>query len=369
MENTPASIEASETRPLPAPSLPFSLPAEIWKRALCGLIVTMLPVLCFWGVDVLKPEWQSGRLDDYVALLLSAEASILFFVLLAYSVVSYLLLLVSIERFANNRMIRLGVYSGLLLAIQYFILSILFTEIRGLIYMIPIWIAPLVILRLYRGINQKWGEKPALLFIGGLAAILFLLAVPLMGDAVTIVLMFLALSAPFWSLLLSGGTAIWLFRNFDKSKLDWKWAAGVLAWLAAYGVAWRYDVLKMFELYSALPTEPPNCYIATAAANGHPGFVRSREVRLANGKSMRLNRQLQRLKYAELALLAIAPRLHASLRKIYDVVGRRLARRMDNPYVADAAYLLLKPSEWMSFIVLNLLIPEIGMIVDRLYRS
>ncbi|OQX17935.1 MAG: hypothetical protein BWK76_09030 [Desulfobulbaceae bacterium A2] len=38
--------------------------------------------------------------------------------------------------------------------------------------------------------------------------------------------------------------------------------------------------------------------------------------------------------------------LPGRLRMVYDRVGRPLARRMTNPYVADVAYLLLQPFEW-----------------------
>ena len=72
---------------------------------------------------------------------------------------------------------------------------------------------------------------------------------------------------------------------------------------------------------------------------------------------MRMNEQLQILKCSELALLVVAPRLHKFVRKIYDVVGKSLARKIQNPLFADIAYLLLKPAERLAGLVLKLVVP------------
>jgi hypothetical protein len=135
-----------------------------------------------------------------------------------------------------------------------------------------------------------------------------------------------------------------------------------------YAVAWRLSILKMYELYAALPPQPPpDCYIATAAAQGHPQFVGSQVVLRENGKHLQVNRQLQILKCAELALMAMSPSVHKILRHIYDVVGKSLARRMQNPFLADLAFLLLKPWEWCAHSLLKMLIPEINEIAKTIY--
>ncbi|MFT3891411.1 MAG: hypothetical protein QM730_07230 [Anaerolineales bacterium] len=142
---------------------------------------------------------------------------------------------------------------------------------------------------------------------------------------------------------------------------------GLTVWFATYAIGWRYDILKMFELYAALPKQPPDCYIATAAAQGHPRIVGSHSVQRVDGLSMPVNGQLQRLKCAELALMAISPWLHKVLRRIYDVVGKSLARRMTNPFIADVAYLLLKPVEWFAMFILKKIVPEIETVSKRVY--
>jgi hypothetical protein len=154
-----------------------------------------------------------------------------------------------------------------------------------------------------------------------------------------------------------------------ESKFTILRGLGIFAWLAAYAYALRFNILKMYELYAALPPQPPDCYIATAAAKGHPGIVGSQSVQLENGKSMRVNRQLQRLKAAEIAIMAVTPTGHRWMRFVYDVLGKKLAAHIQNPLLADVAFLLLIPVEWISFFVLKLFIPEIQTISDRMYRS
>lgn len=176
-----------------------------------------------------------------------------------------------------------------------------------------------------------------------------------------------AASAPFWSLLIMGVTGFRLLKHYETGFTLLR-GVGILAWLGGFAAAWSVAIIRMFQLYAELPPQPPDCYIATAAANGHARFVGSREVALANGARMRVNVQLQRLKCAELALKAISPRLHAMLRKLYDALGRPLAKRMTNPFVADAAYLLLKPFEWISIFVLRLIVPEINILARKMYN-
>jgi hypothetical protein len=126
----------------------------------------------------------------------------------------------------------------------------------------------------------------------------------------------------------------------------------------------------MYEIYAALPPQPPpDCYIATAAAQGHPQVVCSRTVHRVDGKSMQVNGQLQVLKFAELALLSVNPRLHIFLRRIYDVVGKFLASRIHNPFLADFAYLMLKPFEWLARWLLTAIVPEIDVLTEKIYTK
>ncbi|MEK6234867.1 MAG: hypothetical protein N2C14_09155, partial [Planctomycetales bacterium] len=59
----------------------------------------------------------------------------------------------------------------------------------------------------------------------------------------------------------------------------------VTAWFGVYLAAWRQSVQLMLIEYSKLPTEPPGCYVATAAAKGHARFVGARSTAFANGET------------------------------------------------------------------------------------
>jgi len=174
------------------------------------------------------------------------------------------------------------------------------------------------------------------------------------------------LSSPLWTLLISWTTAFKLLKHYE-SKLTLQRGLSIALWLSGFAAAWRVVVLSTLEVYSRLPTTPPECYIATAAAYGHPRFVGSREIIFTNGKSMRVNAQLQNLKCAELVLKSTSPRLHGILRKVYDVVGRKLAVKITNPFLSDIAYLLLKPFEWFAVFIFEIFLSEAKIIAKEFY--
>jgi hypothetical protein len=353
---------------VPPVSLPF--PLVWWGRVLYGLFVTVLPVFSFWATDLLKPEWQAGKLQDYLILLLFPEASLLFFPLLTYSIVCYLLLLIEPTRFSGSFIVRAGIYTGVLLSLHYSVVVLLYSLDEYIYVIIPVWISPFVFLWTYRWAVSKWTVSTVhkFLFVS-LVVVILIGTLATRGSVPFLIFILLIMAASFWSFLIALRASVWLFKNHE-TKLTFPRGLGLTAWLGAYVLAWRYDIIKMYELYAALPPQPPpDCYIATAAARGHPQFVSSWTVKRAGGKSMQVNRQLQLLKCAELALLAIHPRMHKSLRGIYDVLGKWLAHRIQNPFVADMAYLFLKPWEWLAGSVLKTIVPEIDMISKKIYTN
>jgi hypothetical protein len=90
---------------------------------------------------------------------------------------------------------------------------------------------------------------------------------------------------------------------------------------------------------------------------------------MKNGECFTVNKQLQRLKCFELAMIVFSPGLHGLARRIYDVVGKKLAVRIKNPYLADIAFLILIPVEWISFLSLKFFIPEIESFSKKIYHS
>jgi hypothetical protein len=314
---------------------------------------------------------------DYVVLLLGTRVTFTFVPLLAYAVVCLALLLLDSEHFADLFAVRLGIYGGLLLALQYAVLVSLYISKGGaplIGAVLGLCAAPPALAWAYRKARHRFGDKTTNVAALGLICVAIIvggIAHLLSGGASLLVELALLLAgSPFWCLEIAGLVSFRLLRDYERRTHLSPWhVVGLLAWLGAYGVAWRLAVLRMLQAYAALPPTPPECYIASAAARGHPRLVRSRPAVAGDGRSFPLNRQTQRLKCAELAVQAAWPAGHRFLRRAYDALGPRLARRLRRPLLADAAYLLLKPLEWGSWAVLRAMLPQAGPLVGRLYTS
>jgi MFS family permease len=373
-------METPNVSPEPQSTPPLPVPQSIFWRIAQGFVVTVLTLAAFTVVSILKPEWQDGKFSSYVALMLSPDASWIFAPLLGYSVLSLLFLLAAPLRWAQVFWVRLGIYTGVLLALQFTVLALIALD-DSLWVALLIWAAPLIAWPILRWLTRKFGLQRVVIGITlaiGLLLFVSLLIIALRDGSFPpafvfstpffIVLGSVIASAPFWSLLITGTTGYRLLRHYE-TRFTLLRGVGILAWLGGFAATWSLSIMRTLQLYSQLPTQPPDCYIATAAANGHPRLVGSREVTLPSGARMRVNAQLQRLKCAELALKAVSPRLHGVLRKLYDTLGRPIARRMKNPFVADAAYLLLKPFELISIFVLRWIAPEVNILAQKIYRA
>lgn len=353
--------------------LPPPLLDTAWKHFIFGLFVIAAPIFDFIFIDVIEPDWQTGNFSDYIHLFLSPEASVLFFPLLVYSIISYLLLLSDNNRYGKSFLVRFGIYTGVWLALQYSILTLFSSSESPLTFLLVLFAfsVPVIFTRIYLWMVLRWGlplaGKVSLVF-GGIV----FLAGSIVWENPLAPLFFLVvlsgIAAPFWSFLIALQAARWLWKYYEANSSLVR-GVGFVAWLSACGFALRYNILKMFELYNALPVNPPDCYIATAAANGHSQLVGSQVVTLVNGKTMRVNRQLQRLKAVEIAWMGASASSHGMMRRVYDVVGKRLAKHIQNPILADAAFFFLLPIEWISFFVLQWIVPEIQILSERLYRS
>jgi len=349
-------------------TLPF--PKAWWLRVLYGLFVGLMPVFSFWATDLLKPEWQNGDIGSYIILLLFPQASVWFFPLLAYSIICYLVLLSAPTRFPHSFIVRCGIYTGVLLALHYSIVVLIYALDSYVYLLILVWIFPVVSVPLYRWAVSKWTADKVNIVLLLLTISVLLIGILISRSSLPIlVLVLLTMAAPFWSFLLALRAAIWLYKNYE-TRLTLARGLGFTTWLAGYAAAWRFDILKMYELYAALPPQPPpDCYIATAAACGHPRFVGSRTVHRAGGKSIQVNAQLQILKCAELALQAVSPHWHMRLRFVYDKLGKPLACGIQNPCLADIAYVLLKPCEWLAGLLLHIIVPEYRLISKKFYTD
>ena len=335
------------------------VPSSKWQRWLYAFVGVFLPILSFALTfsGAFDPEWQDGKISSYTKIMLNGTIALYFYPFLAYSILSFSLLLISPKRFSKYFLVRLGIYAGVVLSLEYAILLSFSTD--GLIYMILG--GDILLFFLIRWFDKKVSRKTLFITL----AVLFLLGLFATSGGL---LVFIFGTAPFGCLAIS---ALLSYRLIKKHEISQKNSIvhgfGIIAWLFSYIAVWRIAVLKTLEVYASLPPSPPECYIATAAAKGHPQFVKSEPVLIAEGQIMSVNAQMRNLKYAELALMTICPRVHKNLRKIYDVAGKALAQKIAHPILADISYVALKPLEWGMMFVMKVLFPDFDEIVKGIY--
>jgi hypothetical protein len=370
-----------------------------WARAGFVLAGVVVPILCFVaakdGVWTMHRPWQSGSLDVYASLLLRWGPASAFYPLLAYSMVCLVLLVVNPARFSQSVWVRMGIYSGLVLAIQYFALVFcpsnldITALIAGggvLLFFLAMAIAiPWGIGAALAGLTHIYGLRRVMIGLTVLA--LFVLSGAIAqermsgepwtdvmrdigGGSLVFILSICVVGGTPWAIACYGTMTVYLITKTKGLGLQFSLLRlmGLIAWLAAYLAAWRVSILRMLEEYAQLPTENPNCYIATAAACGHRRIVGSSAAQTADGVLL-ANDQLRTLKCAELVLARLTPRIHHLCRKAYDTLGPPLATGMrKSPFAADAAFVLLKPAQWLAQLALTLLAPGWRSIARSLYR-
>jgi hypothetical protein len=145
---------------------------------------------------------------------------------------------------------------------------------------------------------------------------------------------------------------------------------GVTSWFAAHLAAWRLAFTLMLDRYAELPTtNPTSCFICTAAAQGYPRLVRRELFLTTSGAAGCVNQQLRVLKACELLLAGVSPGSHRWCRIFYNAVGPRLAARLGHPLMASAAYLALKPAEYLAVLCLAVALGGDLRPVHGIYRS
>jgi hypothetical protein len=349
-----------------------------------------------------EPQWQSGKFEDYAWLLLGGSRTWIFYPFLIYPVTCLLITVLRPQTASRYFLVRFGVYSGVVLAVQYvYVLGAAMQEVEDLngwksiatialgipLFSLVAVALPVVAWFLLCGAIRLWQSAPEILVmvacisvgLGLVATVVVAAATDMSLDMLLMMpfgLFFLLIlgsfaAAPTWAAAVYTMQSIWLWRlRRGRFQLRLWQALAIFTWIAAYLAAWRAAVVLMLQAYAELPTEPPgDCYIATAAARGHGRIVGSREVVCRDGSIRRVNLQLAYFKCGELALQATAPQLHGILRSVYDALGPRVARLLVHPLIADAAYLALKPLEWPTRAVLAVLVGDVLPIARKMYRS
>ena len=201
------------------------------------------------------------------------------------------------------------------------------------------WVVATAVLGLLAGVDEAMRWLPAwgkgLLVLGGGFA--FMVAAGLtdgavIGAPVLAVLVAAPMSAVAFTVL---GVVLWHAEADPREDVPWR--AVLLAWAAVAGlngIAWLIVRPLAWGVYRTLPTEPPDsgCFVATAAAR-------------SSTSARRNHRQARTLRAFESMLIARSPALHGRLRRIYNIVGPRLADRLTTPRRAAVAHALLRPIE------------------------
>ena len=375
-KNEPSDALVTQV-PLPKPSTPFATSLNV--QIGLGFYGILLPIVCHLFTALGAPSsaaWQSGKFEDKMSFVLSGECAWPTFLLLTFSMVSMGKVILDETDAISNAWVRLGIFSGVFVC-GWYVYAFSLTEMHnsfslfGLLLGAAIWL---------------------LVVHGGIWLIQFLFNRydPIFGwVAVSIGTMIIVLtgangSGPFGAILLvlilSTPLAFLVYfwmsirilmlhepaRRFTLSQLM-AW----VTWFSAYALALQKTIALSFAKYAELPLEAPeNCYVATAASKGYPLIVGSQSLSTTTDQPMTVNQQLATFKAAELTLRAVSPQAHRMFRFVYNHLGPRAAAKLRGPVSATAAYLCLKPAEWLCRIVLRILLGhQTYKLSKELYRA
>lgn len=367
---------------LPPPTSPTAepshagLPAIVSDHSLSWLVRgtwlfagVFLPFFCFLISFPDGPRWQSGQWSAYAQLLLSDRASLPHYPFLAYCMICLGLLVVQPVRFWHHPVVRFGIYTGVLVAAEHWLVFLVatggdagemqFLAISAAAVLIP-WLAWRILLLLVRRFSLEVAVFVGVLFVMPLAAFFH-------------VAIFVSLwCSTAWALATYSAVSIYLLRWSGATPFRFSLAQllSAFGWLSAHLAAWRVSFLAMLDQYARLPLSPPGgCFVCTAVAQGHPCVVRSQSYVAPDGEVFQVNDQLRRLKALELLLASVSPRCHRWCRCAYDPLGPRLATLLVHPLLADVGYLGLKPAEWLAWACLRLVLCGDMHRVRGLYRT
>ncbi len=100
------------------------------------------------------------------------------------------------------------------------------------------------------------------------------------------------------------------------------------------------------SVFASLPDQAPSgCFVVTAAGRGHRKLVGPFWEVEHGGRMLLANRQLITLWKFENLWRKQSPHSHAVFRKVYNRVGPGVAGRIKSPWLADLAYVAIKPVE------------------------
>jgi hypothetical protein len=157
-----------------------------------------------------------------------------------------------------------------------------------------------------------------------------------------------------WLLLVPLYTSVWYvvrttqaLRNYPPDTTNLTIAVGSSLPFWAVSVFWTY------KTYLSLPDHLQECFVVTAASRGHRNVVGPLLDVTHRGRQRRATHQLATLWAFEALWRRHAPRLHATFRRVYNIIGPIIARRITSPWIADVFFIALKPAEFFARIVVK----------------
>jgi len=111
---------------------------------------------------------------------------------------------------------------------------------------------------------------------------------------------------------------------------------------------WIAGVVWSRSSYAVLPDVSPGCFIVTAAGRGHRKFVGPFMEVQHRGQRIQANQQLLTLWQFEHLWRRRSPRSHKYFRCFYNRIGPAFAAHIKSPWLADLAYVMIKPIELVA---------------------
>jgi hypothetical protein len=116
---------------------------------------------------------------------------------------------------------------------------------------------------------------------------------------------------------------------------------------------WEIGIFWSRHIYYNLPDYAPGCYIVTAASYGHKSIVKPLYQTQHKDKLISVNQQLLTLWRFEQVWKSSFPLSHKCFRAAYNRTGPLIARQIRFKFMADIIYLMIKPVEWLAFLIVK----------------
>lgn len=274
-------------------------------------------------------------------------------------------LLLNYHRLQNTPWVRFGITTGFILSLAYTALAIISFDLLSdqtsifmitIFFVLPLLLA-LLVTKVFTFIKQLLHSE--------IGKVLFLVIASIFGYLIwsNRGLREIVISFAFIFVLSPGATLGFAFLAYKQLGFPIPSLKFVLPYLSAYSIALGFAIQKTIHEYSLLPKSPPDCFIATAAAKGHPTITKSWSIT----PNFRATRQLQTFKLCEFVLRHTSPTVWRVLRKFYNRTGYGLAKHISTPLISDLVYISLLPLEFTISILLKLLLPNSTILRDQLF--